>query len=242
MLRPISDPLDFTGQMESVSLALSRMYARVYADTHQPSGKAALRAGSSILWARLFLGDIGQRLLVEAVGREGRRGILDKFLRDDGITAWRGKVTRSPFPLGERGWPTSEEFQAWSSSRQLLFFLRAYAAIQDTFRTGSDIPGNHPIIIGVKAGSWARHETSGSVSLHEYRASSAIRFPAEITYIEVPRSEIRSTEAILEQAGMGGLPVLAIEDCETYVASLPFYELFAGQMGARAKVAPSLGC
>lgn len=198
-LQPQRDALDFTGPMESVSLAPSRMYSRTYADMHGKGAGEKGRHGSSMLWSWVFLGDIGIEALKEshAWTKSGRKNAVEHF-NQGGAKDWYQKVSQS------------------------------YMGTMELFRRGSDIEGNYPILFGVRDESVAPVPLSRSVGLHEVRSQEPISLESDITHVEVPTEKVAETKELLEKYGHE-IPVLAIEDCERYVAEMPFSQLVAGR-------------
>lgn len=96
----------------------------------------------------------------------------------------------------------------------------------EAFYYGSDIPDNYPIIFGVKSDSIQQAPTTRTVAIHEVRSDHPLPLDKEVTHIEVPRERIRETETILTGAGHD-MPVIAIEDVETYTSHKLFSELVA---------------
>jgi hypothetical protein len=74
---------------------------------------------------------------------------------------------------------------------------------------GTDIPGNYPILIGIRKG--AVHPTRGSrfIDLHEDRSEQPIRI-ADFTHVEVPAEYVKEVSRFLENAGYT-LPVISLE-------------------------------
>jgi len=199
-LQPQYDALDFTGPMESLSLAKSRMYARSYADMHGKGAAEPERHGSSMFWAWTFLGDIGIETALEGRvwTKEGRQTTREHFSQG-GSADWYKKVSKS------------------------------FMGTMELFRRGSDIEGNYPILFGVREGSFEPAETSRSVGIHELRSQQPLSLDQDITHIEVPRDKVDSTIELLSQYGRN-VPVIPIEDCERYVSTLPFTQLVSGNV------------
>lgn len=197
-LQPQFDDIDFTGPMESLSLAPSRMYSRAYADMHGKGAAEPERHGSSMFWAWTFLADIGIEAMKESKvwTKEGRTSSRSHFAQS-GAQDWYKKV---------RG---------------------TYSGTMALFRKGSDIEGNYPILFGIKDGMVEPAVTSKSIAIHEVRSQNSLSLEQAITHIEVPRHQVENTQHLLESYGQN-VPVIAIEDAERYVADLPFTELVSG--------------
>ena len=145
-LLPQRDDIDLVGAMDSVSLARSRTYARVYADMHE-NGEKGERNGSALLWSAAFIGPLALKIAQEEkVWRsENRQRVKDHFAASNSAR-WYEKVRQEP--TGTLG----------------------------IFAKGSDIEGNYPILFGVKEGTVIPTKTSESVAVHEVRSTEPIGF------------------------------------------------------------------
>lgn len=197
-LIPQYDNLDITGPMVSVSLAKSRMYARAYADMHGKGSMEVNRHGSSTFWVWIFAGDIYGELIKEMkLWKRKNRIASRKHFSEGGAHIWPSKVSATDMPVPE------------------------------IFNHGSDIPGNYPILFGIKNGSFEPALTSRSIAIHEARSKQRILLNSHVTHIEVPRVRINEVSTLLQQKNLK-VRVLAIEDCEQYVSGLSLSRLIAG--------------
>lgn len=99
-------------------------------------------------------------------------------------------------------------------------------SVLGSFRLGSDIPGNYPILFGVADAQPV--QTSRAIATHEVRSGDPIDVDTQITHVEVPEEMIPQTRVIFERYGRADIPILAIEDFERYAAALPVSELMSG--------------
>ena len=199
-LQPQYDDIDFNRPMESLSLARSRVYSRSYADMHGKGAAEPERYGTSALWAWIFLGDIGAEAMLE--GRVWTKdGRLD----------------------------TRDHFAQCNANDWYQKVRSSYAGTMTLFRRGSDIDGNYPIVFGVKDSGIETADTSHSIAIHEVRVTQPLSLKEDITHIEVPREKIEETQTLLRSYGHE-VPILAIEDCEQFIADISFTELIQGKV------------
>ncbi|HKR81697.1 MAG TPA: hypothetical protein VJR27_01720 [Candidatus Saccharimonadales bacterium] len=201
-LYPQPDSWDFAGPMTTISLAPARMYARAYADMHGKGSFESERYGSALFWAALFVGDMKVEGLIEG-----------RAWTPKGIQAGRNHIKKN-----------ADTWYRKISSTKL--------STMEAFHYGSDIPGNYPIIFGIKGDAIDQAPTTRTVAIHEVRAKNHLPLRQEVTYLEVPRDKIAETEGYLDSAGFH-LPVIAIEDVEAYASGKLLSELVANQWSKR---------
>jgi hypothetical protein len=190
-----------TGPMEIISLSRARMYARAYADMFRFQPGTDVRYGDSQFWGSVYLTDtIIQSLIENKVWTlEGYRTMMD-HVGENKLRDWCAKFTSAEV----------------KSTTQL-------------YRAGSDIPGNHPILFGIRPGSFAPVATSQAVALHEVRTRESLNLPGgDITHLEVPLAHLEEDTEVLKSAGFD-LPVVAIEDAERHLARTAFSALVLGR-------------
>lgn len=227
-LNPRRDPLEMKDIREkSISLAPERMYARAYADTHTYNLKSQPRLGSSFFWSEAYLGDIGLEMLKDyaKLDKNQSNNIYNNFCSEEGLTGWKSKVTKDGFsdPL-----PSPEDFKRWSNLTKSRKLIRPYLSLVDTFRTGSDIPSNYPILFGINKNSVHRTtDASKAIAIHEVRCIDPLKIADAITHLEVPRLKVAETANLLKSKGLGHIPVLAIEDCESFLSKYPIRDVYA---------------
>jgi hypothetical protein len=166
-IAPNLDRFDFSGPMESVSLARSRMYARAYADMFGEIPDKKDRYGTSLFWACAFLGSTAVEASVELkVWKPSGYYEMMRHLGRAGVTEWYKKVTSMN-----------------------------NANVVNVYGDGSDIPNNYPILFGVRDVQGI--ETSRAVAIHEIRTDRPLELDCDITHVEVPHRNIEETQRIL---------------------------------------------
>lgn len=186
--------------MESISVAPSRMYARYYAERHFQRGKGLDNAyGSLHFWHGIF----------------GTSTAIEVFRNFDIIKS------------GEYKPDFMTSGNARSSRRIHNEQRRVARGVEKPGKElGSTIPGNYPILIGVKEGVIQPAEVLKFLAKHETRSLDPIPLSA-LTHIEVPLDHLEETEAVLRDHQVD-LPVLPMEVGEEYVSHFPFTQLVSG--------------
>lgn len=143
-IMPSRDNFDFKRDMDSISLARARVYARAYADMHGKGNEEDYRYGSAKFWACAFLGDIAVEATreIQAYKPAGYKQMMDHLKQGD-VNKWISKV--APKRNG----------------------------VMDLYERGSSIPDNYPVLINVKD-EFIHSDTSKAVSIHEARAEEPI--------------------------------------------------------------------
>lgn len=195
------DTFDITRPMSSVSLGRSRMYARTYADLYRYKPDDRDRHGSSLFWGWMFLTDTMFEAALETKlwTPSGYRKIRTHF-GENRLLNWCDRLTKQ-------------------ASNNVL----------DIYRKGSDIEGNHPIIFGIKEGSFVPASTSRLIAVHEVRSEAPLTLANHVTHVEAPRAHLDEVSDTLMAYGHE-LPVISLEDAERYVSALPFSALLTGRM------------
>jgi hypothetical protein len=197
-LRPFKDIFDVKqGEMLSISVARQRMYARIYADMHAYNGvKLSTRYGSPRFWAYYFIMAINLHAVRElGLWNPKVRRRQEAKWREQGKKLWTVKVTK-----------------------------RDGDSVGQFFNEGSDIPGNYPILIGLKKSDYTLLKTAAYVARYERRIGSTIPVDAW-SHLEVQASKIDEITDLLDKYGHGDIPVFAIEQCERHASDRPFSEL-----------------
>ncbi len=201
-LRPHEDAMDpIAGEMDSVSTAASRMYARPYADMHQDrSEPMSYRCGKASYWAQLFVSPIALEGPIELKAWR-KRPIRDRALKagSEGLSKWRNKVNESPRQKG----------------------------IFPIFDQGSDIAGNYPILIGIQKDSFYEVQISKTLSRFESRSEHRISIGV-FSHIEVPLDKVEKTRTTLEEGGYSDILVFPIELGEYFCSKQSFSDLISG--------------
>jgi hypothetical protein len=196
-MRPFKDTFDAKqGEMVSTSLARQRMYARIYADMHTYRGaKSAERYGTPRFWAYYFIIAINIHAIKElGLWNPKARRRQEDVWREQGKKLWTVKVAKGASSTGK------------------------------FFDQGSDIPGNFPILIGLRQANYTVLKTAAYVARYEIRVGSPIPIAA-FTHLEVPQAHITEVKTLLRKYGHTDLPVFAFEECEAYYAHKRFSEL-----------------
>jgi hypothetical protein len=196
--RPFKDSFDITqGDMVSTSVARQRMYARIYGDMHEYGGAdLRTRYGTPRFWAYYFIMAINLHATKEL-------GLWNPRVRREQQAAWRKQ--------GEEVWAVKVHSSPGRATGKF-------------FDNGSDIPGNYPIIIGIRRGDYTLLKTAAYVARYESRIGSNIPIGA-FTHIEVPGAQVAAVRKLLAKHGYAGVPVFAFEQCEQLHAGKHFSEL-----------------
>lgn len=202
-IQPFKDAFDIKhGEMLSISVARQRMYARIYADMHVYEGaKSSERYGRPRFWAYYFIMAINLHATKEL-------GLWNPKIRRQQHAAWRKQ--------GKEVWAVKVRQDPGESTGRF-------------FDNGSDIPGNYPILIGIKHADYTLLETADYVARYESRIGSSISVRA-ITHLEVPKDKQAEVGALLKKYGYSNIPVFAFEQCEQLHANMRF-SVLASQAG-----------
>jgi hypothetical protein len=180
------------GKIQSISLARTRMYARLYACMYLPNGQRIRNEYlSRWFWGYYFFGTAKLVAYIEYPFQRHVPGYKKK------IREWTEKVSKKKHSL-------------------ISIFL-----------TGTDIPNNYPLLIGIRQG--VVHPVPGSrfFNLHECRSESSIQI-GDFTHIEVPQDNVEETESLLRAAGYD-TSVIPIEQGEEYCRLFSFWQLVNGK-------------
>jgi hypothetical protein len=196
------------GIVNTVSLAPSRMYARLYAGLCIPhSERIENELGARELWGNYFF------------GTSWMAGILEykpsfQEIKKSGIFSFSNTIVPDIAKKALR-WGSNVTKQ---KPHQFL----------DIFLNGSDIEGNYPILIGVKKGVVKPIETSKFMSLHERRSELPIMM-GDFSHIEVPKEKVEEVKQMLQRFGYDKIPVIPIEYGEEYCRQFKFGKLVSGK-------------
>jgi hypothetical protein len=173
--------------MVSVSATSIRIVARCYADMHGKGELEAYRYGSSMWWLSYYcVPFFVQAFTKNTISMVRNYKKWHRATSDiEGERTWGKKVNKN----AKRVW--------------------------DVFALGSDIPGNYPILIGIK-GRVDTETLPGAIAKTEVRFTHLVSMD-DFTHLEVPKEKVSETEALLAQAKLT-TPVFPIELGE-YVAS-----------------------
>jgi len=186
------DPLDYTrGVMQSVSTSPSRIYSSLYAQLHYEKGKRLRNTFQTTAGWLYYTGSIA----IQAALHDRR--LFNKRFREE-------------HNLDKKG--TS-------------YFHEKYAKFPVTgldmrFGGVSDIPGNYPMLIGIKEGAFQESNIAQVLRTHESRSETPIPI-SSFTHIEVPDQNVEEVRDLLNQAVKEHVPVIALEWGEEFCKSLP---------------------
>lgn len=212
-LIPHRDPFDTrSGAGQTVSLSNRRMYSGGYAKMHLVVGEnLEYEYMSSEFWG-IFL----ENTIREAMGRNKwetalKAGkILWSHLKERKNPAYLFNIAKSA-----RRWASKVTKEPYSEPMSKVFTVH------------SDIPGNYPILVGVKDGAFTPTQTAEFISLYETRSTTAIPFSG-FTHIEVPQAHIQETQDYLNQRGIENLPIIAMELGEVHSSQFSPQQLIEG--------------
>lgn len=189
-LRPFADSyaVMLGGEhMKSVSATPLRIIARSYADTHGKGASEANRYGSALWWVSYYYGPFYAQVFTKNMLTIARQ-----------YKKWHKATSNAQ---GERTWGKKANKDA--------------RHVWDVFGLGSDIPGNYPILLGVKNQA-ASAIIPDAMALAEVRLTHLVKL-SDITHLEIPENNLADTESILKLSGLS-TPVFPIELGE-YIAS-----------------------
>lgn len=204
-LVPHPDVYDYTtGKVESTSLALSRMYARIYAEMYFNEGEnLEYQYGSRALWAGKFIGGT----TIAGIKENMRGSLIRKNHRE-----LFGSIATS-----NRNWVSKFRSDAHTDPKTVMeIFTNAK----------SDIAHNYPILIGITEGAFTPAQTAEYIKRHERRATEPIPMQT-FSHIEVPLAHITETQRILEENKVN-VPVIPMELGEKYSSQFDIHTLSNG--------------
>ena len=180
--------------IHSISVCRSRMVARSYADMHGLGWKEKSRYGDALTWTSYYYSLFYARLFTV-----------------NGITMlrrWKTWRSLSHDENGDNTWGKKVNKQARD--------------VWDIFCLGRDIPGNYPILIGVKHLA-SQVELEKPMRYYEVRADKRITI-TDISHIEVPYNKQEEVRRLLLAHNIT-LPITSIELGECVSAQKSFTEL-----------------
>ncbi len=159
-------------EMYSISLTPYRIIARSYSDIHGKGYQEPNRYGDALMWVSYFYGLFYAKMYTRNAITTKRYYKKWHSLAHDtnGDNTWGKKVNKNARDV-------------W-----------------DVFGLGSDIPGNYPILIGVRQVE-ERVNLSPVFEAYEVRTAAGIMI-ANITHIEVPEEKVGMTKEILASHGL----------------------------------------
>lgn len=212
-LVPQRDPFDTkSGVGKSISLSDRRMYSAGYARMHLTTNETLeYEYMSSEFWG-IFLDNTIRSAMgnnkLETTVRAAK--ILWSHIKERKNPAYLFKLAKSA-----RSWASKVTKQPYNEPMSKVFTVH------------SDIPGNYPILIGVKDGAFTPTQTAEFISLYETRSTTLIPFNS-ITHVEVPQANIQETQNRLNQGGVRDVPVIAMELGEVHSSQFSPQQLIEG--------------
>lgn len=185
-------------EMVSLSTTPLRIIARSYADMHGQGEREKNRYGTSFWWVAYYYS-----LFYGLTFTKYSPHLLRNFSK------WN-KLSRNKD--GEITWGKKVNKKAHS--------------VWEVFGMGSDIPGNYPILFGIKHFQRIATPPKGIREV-EVRLIDPVHL-SDLSHIEVPEGKVQEVEALLKQNG-SSVPVFPIEIGE-YIASK---QSFASLLGVR---------
>lgn len=184
---------------KTVSVAPTRMHARMYAHIH-------LREGT---WLEYVFG-----------GTKFWMGII-AVLAIKEICSPLTKRNRSLVKNALLNKKALDSFRIWASAIRNCSEFKVLP-IWRAYDLRSDIPGNHAVLFGIKH-SAIQEGTNPFIKNFEVRVTRPISLN-EMTHIEVPMENIADTKKLLEEKGIR-LPVIPLEFGELFSSQLPLSKL-----------------
>ena len=186
--------------LKTISLAPSRMHARLYAHIHLRDGVWLQYVfGGTRFWMSIFVLVAAQELLSH-LGHSQRA-----FIKQTVFNA-----------------STLHHARTWASAirnleeYKVLPFWRAYDL-------RSDIVGNHPILFGIKKEAVQGDGVVPFLRKVEVRTHGPISFE-HFTHVEVPQEHVGSVRTLFLQKGIS-MPVIPLEFGELYCSRIPMSKL-----------------
>lgn len=190
-LIPHDDLLDYTrGLMQSVSTSPSRIYSSLYAQLHYEKGKSLRNTFQTTAGWLYYTGTIALQAAIHD------RRLFNKDFRQnvkldkEGTAYFHKKYSKSHVPGPDM-----------------------------RFGGVSDIPGNYPVLIGIKEGSFEESNIAQVLRTHESRSETPILI-SNFTHIEVPEVQAEDLKGLLRQKDLD-LPVIPLEWGEEFCKTLP---------------------
>jgi len=181
-------------EMDSISTTPLRMIARSYADTHGKGEKEKHRYGSSLWWVAYYYS-----LFYGLVFTKYSPSVLRHYSK------WN-KLSKDE--TGKRSWGKKVNTRA--------------SSVWDVFGLGSDIPGNYPILFGIKRVGRTATPPEGIREV-EIRLLDHVHI-FDLSHIEVPEDKVNEVKKILRQYGFD-TAVFPIELGEFVASRQPFATL-----------------
>lgn len=207
-LIPNRDPYNsLTGIANTISFALSRMYARIYSDMYlDESKKPTYEYGSRFFWATKFIAETTLKGISEASKDIGLKNIA----KDP--KGFMGRLKNN-----NRSWIGKFRSDAFTNPKPIN---KIFTNLQ------TDISGDYPVLIGVAQDSFQPIPTSGYIGKYERRSRDPVPLN-KFTHIEVPLKKVIEVQHFLKIKGIE-LPVIPIEVGERYCSQFNYQTLVNG--------------
>ncbi len=217
-LVPRPDPFDVTkgGVVNTISLSDRRSYAAGYARMH-------LFEGESL--GHQYMTDQFWGVFLRITAREAIGYTHIERIKKIGKFAWKHlQETKNPAYLFQLAVNLRKTAMGWTSKVTREQFR---GSVGKFFTVHSDIPGNYPILIGIKEGSFTPVKSASYIDKFETRAGSPIAF-AGFTHLEVPQSHLQEIQSFLDQRGVKNVPIIAMELGEIHSSQFSPQQLIQG--------------
>ncbi|MEJ0053866.1 MAG: hypothetical protein WDN10_04055 [bacterium] len=179
-------------------------------------GIRSISLGRARMYARLYAGMYmpqGQR-----IGNEyGSRLVWGHWFFDTAFL-----VALAEYPFGKHILDYQRKLVNWTGK-----VSKKKHSLKSVFLEGTDIAYNYPILIGIRQGAISPSPGSRFFNLHEDRSEFPISIE-DFTHVEVPETRVREVAETFRDAGFE-IPVIPIEDGETYCRSFSFAKLVGGK-------------
>ncbi|HEV7449339.1 MAG TPA: hypothetical protein VGP13_02240 [Candidatus Paceibacterota bacterium] len=186
---------------ETISVAPSRMHARMFAHIHLYQG----------VWLPYIFG--GTRFWM---------GIIIALAAKELVFTWQGKgwmllrqalFTRSSL----------QNFRTWGSALRKLDGLKVLPLLWRAYDFRSDIAGNYSILFGIKRSAVDNRGLAPFIKNLEVRVPGPVLL-ADMTHIEVPLENVEETRRMLDENNIL-LPVIPLEFSEIYCSQFSLQKL-----------------
>lgn len=205
-LTPSDDSWDVTkGEQSTISLTHIRPYAGGYADMHSVKGEE-LQYKDPRSNPKWFL------LEIQKFTSLNPRASLSEVRH---ITSLLLKASKE----GHK-WIANKTGDESSEGKSIKTFV-------DFMERRSSVPGNYPILIGVKHGAFEPIKVALYGAVSEERSDKPIHIE-NLTHMEVPLAHLQETRQILDEYGIN-LPVIPRELGERYSSEFSDREIMAGE-------------
>lgn len=185
--------------IETVSVAPSRMHARLYAHIHLCDGEwLEYVFGGTRFWMSLFVLLASKEILL---GRKQK--------------GWWGFIRAIVRP--------SFVAHARTYAHAIRHRTNTLPPLWRGYDLRSDIEGNHPILFGLKKEAIRNNDVLPFLRKFEVRIPEPILIK-HVTHIEVPRVRVQEITSLLEKRGMQ-IPVIPLETGELYCSTVPMLQL-----------------